>query len=95
MSWEQIDFSEVRSGSRHKAEPLEKRLRFHIDETIGPDVADKLRRAGANIVLGRPGLTTDEVHAQEALRQRRLIVTNDRDFLNDRKSPRCGSVVSW
>lgn len=87
MSWQPVDFSAGPSGTRRKAEPLEKRLRFYVDETIGPDVVERLRRIGANLVVGRHGLA-DEAHAQEALRQRRFIVTNDRDFLNDRKFPR-------
>ena len=95
MSWQPVDFSEARSRDRRRPGRLERRLRFYIDETVRPDVVDQLRRTGANVAVGRPGLA-DETHAQEAFHQHRLIVTNDRDFLNERRFPQerfCGAVV--
>lgn len=59
-------------------------LRFHFDEHIDPGIALALRRNGIDVTTTiEAGLRTkrDEAHLEHARQQRRVIVTNDADFL--------------
>jgi predicted nuclease of predicted toxin-antitoxin system len=59
-------------------------IQFHLDEHVDPVIADGLRRRGIDATTTvETGLlsATDEEHLTLALRQRRVIVTCDRDFL--------------
>jgi predicted nuclease of predicted toxin-antitoxin system len=64
-----------------------KRSRFLIDESLGVEVANVLRRAGWNAVfaadLGLLGHEDEDVFAA-ARREDRILLTHDKDFLNDR-----------
>jgi len=85
VAWVLLEFADGKS-QHAPAQPLQKRPKLYVDETIEPEVLERLRKAKANFVVGRPGLS-DECHAQEATRQKRFILTNDRDFLSNRKFP--------
>lgn len=50
-------------------------VRFHIDESADPDIAAALRGVGIDVT------TTQEVGLLTALREGRVIVTHDADFL--------------
>ena len=59
-------------------------MRFHLDEHVDPAIAHGLRLRGIDVtttgdagLLGKP----DELHVEFALRERRVIFTNDTDFL--------------
>lgn len=59
-------------------------IRFHLDEHVNPVVADGLRRRGIDVtttpemhLLGADDLD----HVAHAVAQRRVIFTNDSDFL--------------
>jgi hypothetical protein len=59
-------------------------LRFHLDEHIDPAIAEGLRRRGIDVTTtidsgfrGAP----DELHVEFARVTRRVVVTNDADFL--------------
>lgn len=72
--------------------------RFYADENFPPRATALLRAGGFDVVtaaeagkLGHP----DENHAAEALRLERVLVTCDRDYLNDRRFPiiHCPAIV--
>lgn len=53
-----------------------KRIRFHLDEQVDPDIARALRRHGINVTTTvEANLRTKDDHTQ------RVIVTHDADFL--------------
>jgi predicted nuclease of predicted toxin-antitoxin system len=63
---------------------LTERIRFHLDENVDPDVARALRRHGIDVTTtAEAGLLTTEDAAQlaYAIREGRVIVTHDADFL--------------
>lgn len=60
------------------------RIRFHLDESVDPDIAPALRRNGIDVttsqevrLLTRP----DETQLDFARREGRMLVTHDDDFL--------------
>jgi predicted nuclease of predicted toxin-antitoxin system len=60
------------------------RIRFHFDEHIDTDIALALRRHGVDVTTtNEVGLRTrgDDEHLTFATRERRVIVTDDPDFL--------------
>jgi hypothetical protein len=89
----QQEVSQVLEYVRRKAKP-----RFYADENF-PDIATLiLRERGADILTvqearrqGQP----DENHAAEALRLGRILITCDRDYLNERRFPliSCPAIV--
>ena len=59
-------------------------MRFHLDEHVPHAIAEGLRRRGIDVTTTvEAGLrgASDDVHLAYALEQRRVIVTNDPDFL--------------
>lgn len=59
-------------------------IRFHLDESVNPAIADGLKRYGIDVttshhteLLG----ASDEKHLAFALSEKRVIVTHDDDFL--------------
>ena len=60
------------------------RIRFHLDEHIDPDIALALRRHGVDVTTtADAGLLTSDDDDQLAYvcQQRRVMVTDDADFL--------------
>jgi uncharacterized protein with PIN domain len=60
------------------------KIRFHLDESVAPAVAEGLRRRGIDVTTApEVGLSSadDETQLAFALRERRLLVTQDADFL--------------
>lgn len=69
---------------------LKKKARFLVDENMGNDVAVLLRDFGYNaIFVAEAGLIghPDEAVFAYAWKVNRIILTHDRDFLNDRQFP--------
>lgn len=65
------------------------RIRFHLDEQMDPDIASALRQYGIGVTTSvSAGLRTsnDDVQFQYICEQRRIIVTDDTDFLRMRAS---------
>ena len=63
---------------------MTERIRFHLDENVDSDVARALRRHGIDVTTSvEVGLLTTEDVAQlaYALKEGRMIVTHDADFL--------------
>lgn len=59
-------------------------LRFHLDEHVDPALADALRIRGVDVTTTvAAGLTSasDKEHLTFALREVRVLVTHDADFL--------------
>jgi len=59
-------------------------LRFHLDEHVSHAIAHGLQRRGIDVTTATDaGLlgASDEKHRVFALREQRVIFTNDRDFL--------------
>jgi hypothetical protein len=58
-------------------------VRFHLDEHVPPAVAEGLRRRGIDVTVAQEvglGGADDPDHIAFALREKRVIVTHDRDF---------------
>ena len=59
-------------------------IRFHLDEHVDPAIAAGLRQRGIDVTttaeVGLEG-AADEVHISFALREGRVLFTNDSDFL--------------
>ena len=67
-----------------------KNTRFLVDESLGEDVARVLRELGWNAVYGPDvGLKrrSDEDVLAHAWREQRVLLTHDKDFLDDRRFP--------
>jgi predicted nuclease of predicted toxin-antitoxin system len=63
---------------------MPRNIRFHLDEHVNPDVADGLRRRGVDVTTSADaGLrgAVDTAHVGYIVSQRRVIFTNDSDFL--------------
>jgi predicted nuclease of predicted toxin-antitoxin system len=60
------------------------RLRFHLDESVDPAMADGLRRRGVDVTTSQErGLleATDDEQLAFAMTEGRVLVTHDEDFL--------------
>ena len=63
---------------------MPERIRFHLDENMDPDIATALRRFGVDVsTTADRNLrgTTDAAQLDFARAERRVIVTDDTDFL--------------
>lgn len=63
---------------------MSKKIRFHLDEHIDPNIARALRRYGINVTTTiDAGLRTksDELHLAFIREEQRVMVTHDDDFL--------------
>jgi len=89
MPWQTIDISNEEAHDLMKAFP--RASRFMVDENLGPELAPTLRSLGYNTTdthtLKLNGRGDEEVFAA-AWRERRILLTQDRDFLDDRRFPR-------
>jgi predicted nuclease of predicted toxin-antitoxin system len=59
-------------------------IRFHLDERVDPSIATALRQRGIDVSTAvEAGLLSapDNAHLEFALRENRVIVTGDADFL--------------
>lgn len=69
---------------------FKRKSRFMVDEGLGPDVRDYLRARGYNALfvgdVGLLGHSDDDVFAY-AWRERRVLLTQDHDFMNDEQFP--------
>ncbi len=77
---------------------MAEKIRFHLDEHIDPDIAAALRRHGIDVTTTvEAGLrsTDDEAQFAFAKSQRRVIVTDDTDFIRlaAKQSSHAGIVI--
>lgn len=91
MTWKKIDFSE-REWRQINSELaiFRKRVRFLVDENVPEDLVSVLRERGYNTksvaeceLKGRD----DEEIFGLAYKENRVLVTQDKDFLDDRRFP--------
>lgn len=88
MPWQPLNISdeEAASGMRR----LRKKAHFLVDHNVDEETATYLRGEGWNVVTAtEAGVST---HADEdifafALREDRILLTHDKDFLDDRRFP--------
>jgi predicted nuclease of predicted toxin-antitoxin system len=79
---------EVEDFVRRGAKP-----RFYADENFPSVATECLRRLGADVVTVKEARLTghpDENHVAEALRLGRILITCDRDYLDERRFPLIG-----
>jgi predicted nuclease of predicted toxin-antitoxin system len=60
-------------------------MRFHLDEHVSPAIADGLRRLGVDVTTTRDAdliSASDERHLEFALKEARVIFTNDSGFVS-------------
>src|SRR5262249_18504828 len=88
MTWQPIHISNQEAHALMKAFP--KASRFLVDENLGPELAPTLCRLGYNaadvFALKLNGRGDEDVFAA-AWRERRILLTQDRDFLDDHRFP--------
>ena len=88
MPWQTITISNEEAGAFIKSFP--KASRFLIDENLGPELAPALRRLGYNatdVFALRLTSRNDEDVIAAASREHRILLTQDRDFLDDHRFP--------
>jgi predicted nuclease of predicted toxin-antitoxin system len=86
MAWKRLPLTdEARTGWR-----AAKQTKFFVDESLGPEVTTWLREKGLNVrdvfeerLIGR----SDEDIMAFAWRTKRVLLTHDHDFLNNRRFP--------
>jgi predicted nuclease of predicted toxin-antitoxin system len=67
-----------------------RKLRFYIDADVPRQAVEILRERGLNILTAaevRRKHDPDENHLAKAQRENRILITCDRDYLNERKFP--------
>jgi hypothetical protein len=85
MAWRAVP-----EAPKHFQDRFRAKVRILVDESLGEGVARFLRDRGCNVVYAREaGLAGmgDEAVAAYAWREKRMIWTHDRDFLNDALVP--------
>jgi len=82
--------SELTEDDRYALRTLEKKTRFLVDENVHTEVVRYLRAHGWNVKsvddVALRGHSDEDVLAF-AHREDRILLTHDRDFLNDRQYP--------
>jgi predicted nuclease of predicted toxin-antitoxin system len=90
MPWKKIDQPNKRETAEFKR-AFVRRARFLIDEDLPGALARALNRRGWNVRtvedLGLKGRSDEEILAA-AFREDRILLTQDTDFLNERRFPR-------
>ena len=88
MTWQTIDINTKDAKAFVKA--VSKQSRFLIDENINPELALELRNVGYDAIdvfgLILNGRSNEDVFAA-AWREQRILMTQDRDFLDDCRFP--------
>jgi predicted nuclease of predicted toxin-antitoxin system len=88
MSWKPIKVTKEEMGAFQRS--FKKKARFLLDENLDPALAERLRGLDWKVetvedvgLKGRP----DEDILAYAQRENRILITNDRDFRNERRFP--------
>lgn len=88
MTWQNIPISEEELRSFDKY--FRKKAKFYADADIEPIIIELLRDLKFKVqTAGEAGLTghDDADHVAHAFRHNRILLTRDRDYLDDRKHP--------
>ena len=90
MRWKRIDHNVSDQSFAAFEREFKRRARFLIDESLGVEAARVIRALGWNAVyvgeIGLGGKSDEDVFAI-GWRDDRIILTHDKDFLNDRRCP--------
>src|SRR5262245_14622928 len=88
MPWQTITIRNDETGALLRR--FQNTSRFLVDRNLGPRFASALQKLGYNatdvFALKLASLTQEHVYAA-AWRQRRILLTSERDFLDDHKFP--------
>lgn len=63
---------------------MNNRIRFHLDENVNPVIAQALRQYGIDVTTSTEARVlskSDEEQLEFALKENRVVVTHDDDFL--------------
>lgn len=86
MPWRPLEIPK----SPETPQPIDKKNCFFVDESLGEEAAKWLRERGYNAVYAGDvrllGHSDDDVFSY-AWRERRMLLTHDRDFLDDKRFP--------
>jgi predicted nuclease of predicted toxin-antitoxin system len=89
LAWKRI-YNPSDQDIRTLRDEYQGKVRFLVDESAGPEVAELLKQLGHNAKfaaeVGLIGHSDEDVFAV-AWRDKRVIVTHDSDFLDDRRFP--------
>ena len=89
MPWHRMEMPSNRELSEFMS-AFAKKARFLVDETLGESFVGALHDLGYNAIgvaqLGLTGHSDEDVFAA-AWRERRILLTQDHDFLDDRRFP--------
>ena len=90
MPWRLLTGPKTKEGERDLNRLTRRRSKFLVDESLGPGVAGVLRHLRYNTKFGPEvglgGKSDQDVYAY-AWREKRLLLTHDDDFMNDREFP--------
>src|SRR5215213_3500206 len=90
------DLPDTKQSKKEEAEledyvrSKKRRLRFYIDADVPQQAVEILRERGLNVLTAQEAgkrHNPDENHLAEAHKQSRILITCDRDYLNERKFP--------
>jgi len=90
MPWRLLTEPKTKEATRELNRLTVKRSRFLVDESLGPAMAEVLRFWGYNTRYGPDvglGGKADPVVYALAWREKRILLTHDKDYLNDREYP--------
>src|ERR1700677_2046223 len=90
MSWRLLTGPKTKAGERELNRLTARRSRFLVDESLGTGVAMVLRYQGYNVKFGPDvglGGKDDQDVFSFAWRERRMLLTHDKDFMDDRQFP--------
>jgi predicted nuclease of predicted toxin-antitoxin system len=90
MPWRMLTEPKTKEGARELNRMTSRRSRFLVDESLGTGVAEVLRYLRYNTKfgpdVGLKGKADPTVYAY-AWREKRILLTHDKDYLNDREYP--------
>lgn len=90
MSWKRIDHDVSDESFAAFQRDFKRKARFLVDESLGEEAARAIRALGWNVVyvgaVGLAGKPDEDVFAF-GWREDRIILTHDKDFLDDRRFP--------
>jgi predicted nuclease of predicted toxin-antitoxin system len=90
MGWKRIDQDISDEMFKAFERDFKGKARFLVDESLGVEASHVIRASGWNVLYvdeaGLGGKSDEDVYAF-AWREDRIILTHDKDFLNDRRFP--------
>lgn len=106
MPWRDIeeDLPETKLSKKEEAElesylrTKKKKLRFYTDADVPTQAVEILREQRFNVLTAEEAgrkRHSDENHVAEARKQGRILITRDRDYMNERRFPlhKCPTIV--